>query len=253
MRGVRSVIAWILARYERQTRWLLRRLTPGQYLGLHLTVGLLAAVGCLWFFGALAEGVITKDSIVRLDQVVAAILRYLATPDVTTFFLAVTALGSGEVLVLLGLVVTVVYGLRRRWLYVGTWLAALTGGVVLNQLLKVLFARSRPSFLDPLLVETGYSFPSGHAMLSLTAYGMLAYFSVLGLRTWMVSTAAIFVTVLLVLLIGFSRMYLGVHFSSDVVAGYTAGGVWLSTLITGMETIRRRRRRRSTKPRLREF
>ena len=215
-------------------------------------VGLLTAIGCLWFFGALAESVITKDSIVRLDQAVAAILRYLATPDVTTFFLAVTALGSGEVLVVLGLVVTAVYGLRRRWLYVGTWLAALTGGVLLNRLLKELFARSRPSFLDPLLVETGYSFPSGHAMLSLTAYGMLAYFAVLGLRTRRASTAAISGTLLLVLLIGFSRMYLGVHYFSDVVAGYTAGGVWLSTLITGTETIRRRGLRRSTKPRLKE-
>ncbi len=90
-------------------------------------------------------------------------------------------------------------------------------------------------------------------MLSLTAYGMLAYFAVLGLRTRRASTAAIFGTVLLVLLIGFSRMYLGVHYFSDVVAGYTAGGVWLSTLITGTETIRRRRLRRFTKPRLRKF
>ena len=70
MHRIGYIIAWILARYERQTRWLLRGLTPGQYQGLHPTVGLLTAIGCLWFFGALAESVITKDSIVRLDQAV---------------------------------------------------------------------------------------------------------------------------------------------------------------------------------------
>jgi membrane-associated phospholipid phosphatase len=175
---------------------------------------------------------------------------HLTSPPLTTFFLVVTALGSAEVLALLGLVVAVVYGLRRRWLYLGTWLAALAGGAVLNELLKGLFARPRPSFADPLVLETGYGFPSGHAMLSLIVYGVLAYFAVLGLRTWRARTAVVLGAALLVLLIGFSRMYLGVHYFSDVVAGCTAGGVWLSALITGMETIRRRGLQRSTKPRL---
>jgi membrane-associated phospholipid phosphatase len=250
VRHLLSLITLLLGRYEHQARWVLRRLTPGRYLGLHLTVGLLAAAGCLWFFGDLAEDVVTEDSLVRFDRAVATILHYLATPPLTTFFLVVTALGSAEVLALLGLVVAVVYGLRRRWLYLGTWLAALAGGAVLNELLKGLFARPRPSFADPLVLETGYSFLSGHAMLSLIAYGVLAYFVVLGLRTWRARTAVVFGAALLVLLIGFSRMYLGVHYFSDVVAGYTAGGVWLSALITGMETIRRRVLQRSTKPRL---
>jgi membrane-associated phospholipid phosphatase len=68
---------------------------------------------------------------------------------------------------------------------------------------------------------------------------MLAYFAVLTLRSWRARTAAVFSAAVLVILIGFSRMYLGVHYFSDVVAGYAAGGVWLSALITGAETIRR--------------
>jgi membrane-associated phospholipid phosphatase len=77
-------------------------------------------------------------------------------------------------------------------------------------------------------------------MLSLVVYGVLAYFVVLDLRTWRARIAVVFGTTLLVLLVGFSRMYLGVHYFSDVVAGYAAGGVWLSALITGMEKVRRR-------------
>ena len=242
-------VARLLLRYNSYLRWLLRRLTPGEYLGLHLTVGLLMAVGSLWFFSDLAEDVVTNDSLVRFDQAVAITLHDLATPALTKFFLVITAMGSVEMLTLLGLIVTVMYGLRRRWLHIGTWLAALVGGGILNQLLKGLFARPRPYFADPLLSETDYSFPSGHAMISLIAYGVLVYFAVLALQSWRASMAAIFGAGLLVVLIGISRMYLGAHYFSDIVAGFAAGGVWLSALITGMETIRRRNSEGSTKTR----
>src|SRR5215204_4320508 len=232
-------VARLRTRYDAQLRWLLRRLTPGQYLGLHLTVGLLAAAGGLWLFGGLAEDLLTGDPIVRFDRVLDDYLHAHATPDLTTFFLLVTALGSIEVIVLLGIVVAAFLAWRRRWLFLGSWLAAVAGSAVLNQLLKGLFARPRPHFEHPLLVEACYFFASGHAMESLVVCGMLAYFAVLALRTWESRMGLVLGAALLVLLIGFSRMYLGVHYLSDVLAGYAAGGVWLSALITGAETIRR--------------
>jgi membrane protein DedA with SNARE-associated domain/membrane-associated phospholipid phosphatase len=236
-------LARLRSRYDRQLLWLRRRLTPGQYLGLHLTLGLLAAAGCLWLFGGIAEDIVNSDPLVRFDLAVATVLHDLATPPLTTFFLIVTALGSVETIALVGLVGAVVFGVRRQWLHLGTWLAAVAGSAALNQLLKVLFGRPRPYFEHPLVLETSYSFPSGHAMESLVLYGMLAYFAVLALRTWRTRTAIVFGTALLVLLIGFSRMYLGVHYFSDVVAGYAAGGVWLSTCITAMEFARRSKQR----------
>ena len=232
-------VARLRMRYDVQLRWLLRRLTPGQYLGLHLTVGLLAAAGGLWLFGGLAEDVLTGDPLVRFDRALDDYLHARATPPFTIFFLVVTALGSIEAVVLLGVVVATFLALGRRWLFLGSWLAAVAGSAVLNYLLKQLFERPRPYFEHPLLVETSYSFPSGHAMESFVVYGMLAYFAVLAMRTWESRVAVVFGTTLLVVLIGFSRMYLGVHYFSDILAGYAAGGVWLSALITGAETIRR--------------
>jgi membrane protein DedA with SNARE-associated domain/membrane-associated phospholipid phosphatase len=232
-------VARLRTRYDTQLRWLLRRLTLGQYLGLHLTVGLLAAAGGLWLFGGLAEDVLTGDPIVHFDRVLDAYLHARATPPLTTFFLIVTALGSIETIVLLGVVVAAFFAWRRRWLFLGSWLAAVAGSAVLNHLLKGLFERPRPYFEHPLLIETSYSFPSGHAMESFVVYGMLAYFVILTLRSWESRVAVVFGAALLVVLIGFSRMYLGVHYLSDVLAGYAAGGVWLSALITGVETIRR--------------
>src|SRR5215213_6876734 len=239
-------VARLRSRYDSQLRWLLRRLTPGQYLGLHLTIGLLAAAGGLWLFGGLAEDLLTGDPIVRFDRALDAYLHARATPPLTTFFLIITAFGSIEPLVLLGVVMAAFLAWGRRWVFLGSWLAAVAGSAVLNHLLKGLFARPRPHFEHPLLVETSYSFPSGHAMESFVVYGMLAYFALLALRTWEARVGVVLGAALLVVLIGCSRMYLGVHYLSDVLAGYAAGGVWLSALITGVETIRRSKN--ETKP-----
>jgi undecaprenyl-diphosphatase len=177
---------------------------------------------------------------VRFDQTVANALHDAATPALTNVFLGIIALGSIETVALLGLLVAGFFAMYRRWLHVWAWLLALGGSVAPNVLLKQLFERQRPSFPDPLLVETSYSFPSGHAMISLVLYGMLAYFAVLALKSWRARTTVVFGVPLLILLIGFSRTYLGVHYFSDVVAGFAAGGVWLSACITSMETLRHR-------------
>jgi membrane-associated phospholipid phosphatase len=230
------------SRYNRQLLWFRRRVTPGEYLGLHLTLGLLAAAGCLWIFGRLAEDVVSNDPQVSIDQTAATATHGLMTPALTTFFLVVTALGSMEAIALVSLVGAVVFGMWRRWLLFGTWVIAAGGSVMFILLLKAFFARPRPYFEQPMLMETYYSFPSGHAMEAVVLYGTLAYFAVLALRTWRARAAVILGTSLLVLLIGFSRMYLGVHYFSDVVAGYAAGGMWLSTCITAMEFVRRGKR-----------
>ena len=190
----------------------------------------------------MAEDVLTGDPLVFFDQTVATTLHEMASPPLTTFFLIVTAFGSVETIALLGLLVAGVLAWRRSWLMMGTWLAAVVGGQLLDQILKQFFARPRPYFEHPLLLESSYSFPSGHTMESLVVYGMLAYFAVLALESWRARTAVVFGAALVVLLIGLSRMYLGVHYFSDVVAGYAAGGVWLSALITGAETVRRAKR-----------
>ncbi len=108
--------------YDSQLRWPLRRMTPGEYLRLRLTVGLVALGGCLWPFGGPAEDLLTSDPLVRFDQAVATYLHSLATLPLTTFFLVITASGSIEAIVLLGLRVAAASAWRRRWLSLTTWL-----------------------------------------------------------------------------------------------------------------------------------
>ena len=143
-------------------------------------------------------------------------------------------------LALVSVLVAVALLSRRSWFDAVAWLVAVLGGEALNLLLKDLFARPRPSFEHPLVVETSYSFPSGQAMESLVVYGMLAYFAVLTLRSQRMLVVTVSGAAVVVALIGFSRVYLGAHYVSDVVGGFAAGGAWLSAVITTREAMRQR-------------
>ena len=256
-------MARLVSRYERQPRGL-RPLILGQYRRLQLTFGIFAAAGCLLIFGAIVQELLSYGLLVRFDEELAATLHAQATLPLTILFLAVAALASIEGTALVGLFVLVACGLRRRWLYAGVWFAAVTAAGILNLLLKELFARPVPSFPKQFVnnkvvadisnalpggeMITSYSFPSGHAMESVTMYGMLAYFGMLGIQSGRARVAVALGGMFLVLSIGFSRVYLGVHYFSDVIGGYAAGGVLLSAFITGTEIIRWRNTSKSRNP-----
>src|SRR5918998_2433387 len=199
----------------------------GRYVGSHPVVpGLLITTGCSCLFVALAVGVLTGGPLVRFDRSTADALHAYASgaSGLTGSLRVFGVLGSLEALALVGLLVAVALLVQRCWSALAAWLVAVLGGEALNLLLKDLFARPRPHFERPLLVETSYSFPSGQAMESLVVYGMLAYFAVLtlsgrGKRAGSVGGAAV-----LVVLIGFSRVYLGAHYVSDVIGGFATGG-----------------------------
>lgn len=178
----------------------------------------------------------------RFDQSTADILHTYASEasKLTDAFHIVSILGSLEALALVGVLVAVALLAQRSWLTLSAWLAAVLGGEALNLLLKDLFARPRPHFGHPLVVESSYSFPSGQAMESLVVYGMLVYFALLTLRSQRMRVVSVGGAVVLVTLIGFSRVYLGAHYVSDVVGGFAAGGAWLSVVITAREAVRRR-------------
>ncbi len=122
------------------------------------------------------------------------------------------------------------YLLHRRGFerYAIELLASMGGGFALNQLLKAVFHRPRPS--TALLHQYGLSFPSGHAMMSMAFYGCLAWLAVQYGRRWGVAGAL----VVFCLLIGLTRVYLHVHYPTDVVAGFAAGTAWLVLLRTGI-------------------
>ena len=112
-------------------------------------------------------------------------------------------------------------------------------GMVLPPLLKIVFVRHRPYFVDPILIFQDYSFPSGHALAATLLYGLFAVFTVLAFDTWLPRALAILGASVMILLIGFSRLYLGAHYLSDVLGGVAAGVAWLALSLTVVDTLRR--------------
>ncbi|WP_437797640.1 phosphatase PAP2 family protein [Sorangium sp. So ce693] len=217
----------------------LRELSAAEYLVIHLGLGLALSMAALVFVW-LAEGVREGEPIVGVDLALARALHASSSSAGVAALRAFTLLGTFWALALLAVVVAAALLRRgRRVLAVG-WLSALAGGGLLNTALKALFARPRPTFADPLAVAAGWSFPSGHSMGTFVAFGMLSYLGLLLLRTLRARLALVALALGWTVAMGFSRMYLGVHYLSDVLAGFAAGTVWLAVCISGIEVARRR-------------
>ncbi len=215
----------------------------GGYAWRHpAALGLLISAGCSCIFVMIAAGVITEGPLRRFDLWVADALHAHAssTPVLTEAVRVVGAPGSLAALALVSVAAAVALLVQRRWSALAAWLVAVIGGEALNLVLKDLFARPRPRFERPLVVETSHSFPSGQAMESLVVYGMLAYFAVLILSGSGKRVAVAVGAAVLVVLIGFGRVYLGAHYLSDVVGGFAAGGAWLGAVVAGWEAMRDR-------------
>ena len=227
-------------RFAPQIAFLEARLSPTGELGLQLTIGLVLIVLGSWLFGGIAEDVIHRDPLVQVDLAVSQFLHAHAEPPFTTAMLVVSLAGS-YLIVGASLVIAGVLAWRRRWYDFSMLVLAVGGGEVINLLLKALFARHRPVLPEPLLTLMSPGFPSGHAMASMIFYGLIVYFIVRRVRVWRWRVLAAITGAILIILIGFSRIYLGVQYLSDVLGGYAAGFVWLAFTITGVETLRRRR------------
>jgi membrane-associated phospholipid phosphatase len=183
-------------------------------------------VACLLGFSILADA-LTSGDLVSIDGTIAIWLHTHPTGFLTVLLGAVTQLGGAQVLLAVTLAAALWLLVRRRVADAALMGAALGGGEALNAALKSAFERPRPSFEEPLATAAGFSFPSGHAMVSLTVYGALAFVIASSAGTRVRILVAGFAAAL-VLAIGFSRVYLGVHYASDVLAAYCAGLAWLT-------------------------
>ena len=165
--------------------------------------------------------------------------RHAITPGSTRFFTTMTIIGTPVFLGAVLVVVAAIVLMRRHWWW-AVYLALTTGsGALLNMELKRYFLRARPDLAVALRHASGYSFPSGHAMGSTIVFGALAYIALRVLPTWRTRAATLAFAVTLVLAIASSRIYLGVHWISDVGAGLAAGLIWVMTTTVAYETFRR--------------
>ena len=167
---------------------------------------------------------VARNSVV--DDIAFNGLEEHNSSSATRVMLFITFLGKHSFFVPANLALALLFLLYKQWGWALRVLVVAVGGVSLMGLLKNVFARHRP---PAPLVEgiTNYGFPSGHAMMSVAFYGLLLVFCINYIKTkWLKLTSAVFL-LLLIVLIGFSRIYLRVHYTTDVIAGYSFGLFWL--------------------------
>jgi undecaprenyl-diphosphatase len=215
--------------------------SPGRNPRAVLLFGVGAVVVLAALFGAIAEDVATGDPLVKRDQAIAASLHAHGHPIVVAFLMKLTQLHSVAGVSVLALAFGAYLAWRRAWYWLLTLALALPGGMVMNTLLKQAFQRARPTFDDPLLTLTSYSFPSGHTAGATLFYGVLAAYLLTQVRTPLLRAGCVTGAVLMVALVGFSRMYLGAHYLSDVLAAAAASACWLVLCLLLVHLVDKRR------------
>ena len=214
-----------------------------QFLSLSLLIGLAAAIGALIFFSWLTDEVLEGDSR-HFDEVTRAAVHQLASPVMTKVMRGFSFIGSTLVLAA-GTIVVVILFAKRKWgREAKLFTATMIGAALLNITLKLTFKRARPTpFFDLTPPET-YSFPSGHSLASACFFGALAAILTAKIKTKRTRVILWILCASMFFLIGFSRIYLGVHHTTDVIAGFAAALIWILVVrFVEMELARRKRRK----------
>lgn len=214
--------------------------------GRHQTVWIGLLLAALGMFTAIAVEVMRGGPLTLLDARLALYLHAHASGGWTRAMLALTHLhsqaGIGALAVLLG----GWFFARKAWPWLLALAIAVPGGMLLNTLLKHLFMRARPVFDDPILTLGSYSFPSGHTASATVLYGLMVAYVLSRAPGRAARAATVVAAVLMVALVGVSRLYLGAHFLSDVLAALAEGGAWLALCLGAGAGWHRRRARRPT-------
>ncbi len=224
-------------RYPRSFAFLKRRFNTAKFSGLPLTLLLVAFIYVLSAFAGTIQDIVTAEPLVSADIRVANLMYAFRDAELIKFFLWVTLLAEWQMIVSFSVVMSVLLWLWKKRVYIAPFLVTVLGSYLFYTISKIIIHRPRPDIAYYL--ESGYSFPSGHATMAAAFYGFLMYFLFRQLKHWKTKANTLFAGLVVILGVGLSRIYLGVHYLSDVWGGYLLGALWLITGISIAEWLKR--------------
>ena len=186
--------------------------------------GLVICLLIIYLLAKLSEEVWEKEAF-AFDKTILLWIHQFANPTWDNIMLNITKLGNPTTVVTIAIITFAILWLKRYRQEAKIFAIHALGGAILSYGLKLSFSKQRPQLWQQLITETSYSYPSGHALGSMVIYGFLAYL----LASHYIKFAKIIYTLAVILIgaIGLSRLYLGVHWPTDVIAGYGVGYLWL--------------------------
>ena len=219
-------------KYPRFFNFIKKRLTPNEKYGLYLTIGILITLFFVYLFFGIVQDYIGQDPLVRADLRIINLVSHFRTPSINQFMLFITYLAKGEIITVAVVFSLIILFLLRKWSYFNNLLVFVLGGELFVWIIKNIVERPRPPLAESLVAETSYSFPSGHSFVAIAFYGLITFFLFERSKKRYQKVLIIILGTILVILIGASRIYLGAHWPSDVLASYASGLAWLSIIIT---------------------
>ena len=226
------VVQW-MQKHPKIISFFQARLDTSTFSGLPLSILTLVFVYILALFGGVVEDLITSDPIIAADVRIANLLTAFRTETLTNVFSWITLLGKSQVILYFIAVTVAILWLWRKYYYILPLFVAVIGSGAFTYSGKLAFHRPRPELA--VYAEHSFSFPSGHATIAVAFYGFLSYLLIRFAPNWRRKVNLFFAGTLLILAIGLSRIYLGVHFLSDVWSGYLVGAMWLIIAISFSE------------------
>lgn len=237
--GFRSLHERLAARFPHTMAIAEARLTPRKFTGLALTLMLLAAVYIAALFGGLVDELRESEGLVEMDDRINDALGAIRTDEIVHVFAFITEwANTSTVVAVAGVTTGLLMALRHGFLVMPLWVVVL-GSQMTTYAGKYGIGRERPEFLTEVMAVTP-SFPSGHATSAIAVYGFIAYVLSRESVTVRRRFEIVFWSGVLIVLIGFSRMLLSLHYASDVAAGFLVGGFWLLVGFTIAELNRSR-------------
>jgi undecaprenyl-diphosphatase len=213
---------------------------PGWLFGFSVAGGLSVVALAATATGTVVEDVTDGDGVAVLDRPVAAFVAAHRSGALTMVMRLVSSMGGPFVLAMVTVAAGVLAGvLRKSWGPVLVTGVTTAGGSVLTAVFKDVLGRPRPPLADAVAAADGYAFPSGHAAVAVAALGVLAFLGTAHLRSWPGRVTAWAAAAVLATLVGISRVYLGVHWTTDVIGGLAFGACWLAVVITGWTALTR--------------
>lgn len=232
--AARSPVRRLLAGWEPSAVRIRSQIAPGWLFSVSAVLGLSVIALAATATGAVVENVTDGDGVAVLDRPVAAFVAARRTGALTAVMREVSAAGGPVVLAAVTAVAGVLLAiLRRRRGPAVAAAATVAGSAVLTVVFKQALGRPRPPLAGAVAAADGYAFPSAHAAVAAAACGVLAYLCAAGLRSWASRVAIWAAAAVLAVLVGISRVYLGVHWTTDVIGGWAFGACWAAVVITG--------------------
>lgn len=211
-------------------RFIGRRLNKDRFFGLPFTLFGIVFLYVLFLFFGIIQDIIASDLVVSADMRVANLLFVFRNAELVRVFTWITLLAKWQVIMSSAAILSVIFWLWKKKIYLLPLWITITGSEIFNYLGKLAFHRSRPDVA--LYIEDTFSFPSGHSTIAVAFYGFLVYMLFRQIKKWKYKINTLFFGIVLIFAVGLSRLYLGVHFLSDVWSGYLLGTLWLVIGIT---------------------